>query len=101
MIKVKNETGLVVDFYPEQELQQAVDIFLRFPSQPAQPSGICYGIDHQHRGYLWFKQKFMTRLCEYFQRDLKLVFGMYTDLDTPFGVHSGYQSGQFGFGYPR
>lgn len=30
----------------------------------------------------------MTRLCEYFQRDLKLVFGMYTDLDQPFGVHS-------------
>lgn len=88
MIKVKNETGQVVDFYPEQELQQAVDIFLRFPSQPATPSGICYGVDHQHRGYLWFKQKFMARLCDYFQRDLKLVFGMYTDLDQPFAVHS-------------
>jgi hypothetical protein len=88
MITVKNETGLAVDFYPEQELQQAVDIFLRFPSQPAKPSGTCYGVDHQHRGYLWFKQKFMTRLCEYFQRDLKLVFGMYADLDQPFSVHS-------------
>jgi hypothetical protein len=88
MIKVKNEAGLVVNFYPEQELQQAVETFLRFPGQPATPSGTCYGVDHHSLSYLWFKKKFMTRLCDYFQRDLKLVFGMYSDLDQPFDIHS-------------
>jgi hypothetical protein len=92
MITVKNESGVVVGFYPEQELQQAVETFLRFPSQPATPSGVCYGVDRQHLAYLWFKQKFMTRLCDYFQRDLKLVFGMYSDLDQPFDIHSDIRS---------
>lgn len=88
MRQVQNETGAVTDFISAQELDQAVEIFLKFPSQPAKPSGVCYGVDHQHLGYLWFKTKFMSKLEDYFQRRLNLVFGMYADIDEPFGTHS-------------
>ena len=88
MIQVKNNSGIAENFISDSEIDQAVAIFKSFPSQPAQPSGVCYGVDNNHLGYLWFKNKFMTLLENYFETRLNLVFGMYADLDVPFGMHS-------------
>jgi hypothetical protein len=59
----------------------------KFDSQPA-TNGIAHGLDPKHLAFPWFRTLVMGRLEHVFQQPLKLVFAMYLDISSPFGIHS-------------
>ena len=86
-MQVHGKSGHVKDYIEHDDLLRIIRIMQSFPMNPAD-GGFCHGVDHQHRAYDWFRVHVLESLCKHFDRDLKLVFGMYLDLHSPFTIHS-------------
>jgi hypothetical protein len=48
----------------------------------------CWGIDKKCLSYAWLKKTIMPIFSEYFNKDLKLIFGSYIDCFETFPIHT-------------
>ena len=90
MFKYHEHCGHEKDFMSETDLDSIVEYLKELDPTPIPPYGNCYGVDINHTAaYDWFVENLLNRLRVYTQRpDLNLIFGMYTDVEQSFKIHT-------------
>lgn len=88
MQNVNLNCGVISNFFTVDTVSNIVKTFARFPLVEFQGAGnLIRGIDSRHLAYPWFDRIFMQPVRQYFNRDIKIIYGMLLDCHDPFDVH--------------
>lgn len=82
----KNSCGQIDNFFTVDQLQNIVEVFRRLDPVDGQNND-CFGIDKNHRAYLWLRKVLLQPIANHFNPELKLIFAMLLDCVEPFDIH--------------
>ena len=82
----KNSCGKIDNFFTVDQLHNIVDVFRRLDPVDGKNSD-CFGIDKNHKAYLWLNKVLLKSIADKFNPDLKLIFAMFLDCVEPFDLH--------------
>lgn len=82
----KNSCGKIDNFFTVDQLHHMVNVFKQLDPVDGK-SNDCFGIDKNHKAYLWFNKIVLKPIANQFNPDLKLIFGMFLDCVEPFDLH--------------
>lgn len=84
---IQNNHGVSRAFLDAAQIASFADRFKTYDPTPV-PEGMCYGVDINHPDFDWFNSKFFPLIQQYTGNNrIRLVFGMYADFNTSFGIH--------------
>lgn len=82
----KNSCGKIDNFFSADQLYHIVDVFRRLDPVDGKNND-CFGIDKNHKAYLWLNKVLLKSISDQFNPDLKLIFAMFLDCVDPFDLH--------------
>jgi hypothetical protein len=82
----KNSCGKIDNFFTVEQLHNIVDVFRQLDSVDGKNND-CFGIDKNHKAYLWLNKVLLKSISRQFNPDLKLIFAMFLDCVEPFDLH--------------
>jgi hypothetical protein len=78
--------GKIDNFFDTKTVAGFADVFRKMDTTDGKGNN-CYGIDQQHRAYMWVKKQLLNPIAEHFDPNLKLIFSMLLDCVKPFPIH--------------
>jgi hypothetical protein len=82
----KNSCGQIDNFFTVDQLHDMVKVFRQLDPVDGKNND-CFGIDRNHKAYLWLNKVLLKPIANQFNPELKLIFAMLLDCTEPFDLH--------------